>query len=257
MEASTESVEKMTEWWKTFFQGVALDFWRAVVTDEQTRAEADFIQKHLLLSSGAMVLDVPCGNGRLSLELARRGFRLTAVDIAAEFIEEARTKSGADGLEIDLRNSDMRDLPWNETFHGAFCFGNSFGYLSDQGNADFLLAVSRTLRPGSRFIIESGAIAECILPVFQPHRSFEIGGITLEIDSVYNHELGRIFTNYTFIRDGHRDKRPASQRVYSYSELCRLMRTADLNPISAYSSADETPFTLGVQKLLLVCQKLK
>ncbi len=246
----------MTEWWENFFQGVALDFWRAVVTEEQTRAEADFIQKHLLLSSGASVLDVPCGNGRLSLELARRGFLLTAVDIASEFIDEAKTKAAAAGIKMDLRNCDMRDLPWPETFQGAFCFGNSFGYLSDQGNADFLRAIGRTLRPGARFIIETGAIAECILPVFQTHRTFEVRGITLAIDSVYNHEQGRIFTDYTFIRDGQSDKRPASQRVYSYSELSRLMQSADLSPTAAYSSPDEAPFMLGAQKLLLVCQKL-
>ncbi len=245
----------MTEWWENFFHGVALDFWRAVVTEEQTRAEADFLQKHLQLSEGAMVLDVPCGNGRLSLELAQRGFMLTAVDIASEFIEEAKTKAAASGLKIGWRNGDMRDLPWPQTFQGAFCFGNSFGYLDDEGNADFLMNIGETLLPGSKFIIDTGAIAECILPAFQPHRNFEMGGITLVIDSVYNHEQGRIFTEYTFIRDGNSDKRPASQRVYSYSELSRLLKSAGLKPTAAYSSAGEAPFMLGTQRLLLVCQK--
>lgn len=242
-------------WWENFFHGVALDFWRAAVSEEQTRTEADFIQKQLELSSGARVLDVPCGNGRLSLELAARGFDLTGVDIASEFIEEAKSQSAKRDLNVQWHKREMRDLPSWETFDGAFCFGNSFGYLEDHHNAEFLAAVLRSLKPGARFIIDSGAIAECVLPTFQEHRSFELGGITLVIDSRYDHEQGRMFTDYTFIRDGHSDKRPGSQRIYTYHELVALLREAGLTVVAAYSSTAEDPFKLGAQRLLLVSAK--
>lgn len=247
----------MDNWWENFFHGVALDFWRAVVSDEQTRAEADFIQKHLQLSASAKVLDVPCGNARLSIELARRGFQATSVDIATEFIAEAGTKSIEAGAPIDLHERDMRDLPWTTEFDGAFCFGNSFGYLDDQGNADFLKAVSNTLRPGARFLLDIGAIAECLLPAFQENRSFEVGGITLVANSRYDHAQGRMFTEYSFIRDGQTDKRPSSQRVYTYHELQELLREAGFEIVVAYSSLSEDPFKLGAQRLLLISEKQK
>src|SRR5712691_8743813 len=136
-----------TNWWENFFHGVALDFWRAVISDEQTRAEADFIHKHLQLAPGAKALDVPCGNGRISFELARRGLQMTGVDIASEFIDEARTLSARHDGSVAWRQGDMRYLPWPAEFDGAFCFGNSFGYLDDVGNADFLKALSQTLKP--------------------------------------------------------------------------------------------------------------
>ena len=242
-------------WWENFFHGVALDFWRAVVSEEQTRAEGDFIQRQLQLSPGARVLDVPCGNGRLSIELARRGFQLTGVDIAREFIDEAKMKSSAGGIPVEWHECDMRNLPWTGKFAGAFCFGNSFGYLDDQGNADFLKAVANALRPGAKFIIDSGAIAECLLPVFQEHRSFEVGGITLVADSRYDHAQGRMFTEYTFLRDGQTDKRPSSQRIYTYHELAGLLSEAGLEPVSAHSSLAAEPFKLGSPRLLLVSEK--
>lgn len=245
----------MQNWWENFFHGVALDFWRAVVSDEQTRAEADFIQKQLQLSAGARVLDVPCGNGRLSIALARRGFQLTGVDIAREFIDEAKMKSSEDGVPIDFDERDMRDLPWTSEFDGVFCCGNSFGYLDDQGNADFLKAVSNALRPGARFLIDMGSIAECLLPAFQEHRSMEVGGITLVADSRYDHAQGRMFTEYSFIRDGQTDTRPSSQRIYTYHELAGLLGEAGLEPVSAYSSLAEDPFKLGAHRLLLVSEK--
>ncbi|MEP6568847.1 MAG: class I SAM-dependent methyltransferase [Acidobacteriota bacterium] len=245
----------MENWWENFFHGVALDFWRAAVSVEQTRAEADFIAAQLQLSNSTKVLDVPCGNGRIAIELAKRGFELTAVDIAAEFIAEAKHKSNQAGMKVDWHHRDMRDLPWAGEFDGAFCFGNSFGYLDDDANADFLKALSKTLKPGSRFILDAPAIAECVLPNFQSSRSIEIAGIKVDIEHRYDHEQGRMFNDFTFTRSGVVDRRPSSQRVYSYRELTELLRSTGLEPVAAFASLTEEPFRLGSQRLLLVSSK--
>jgi len=242
-------------WWENFFHGVALDFWRAAISDEQTRAEADFIQKHLQLSPEAKVLDVPSGNGRLSVELAKRGFMLTGLDIAAEFVEEAKQKSAEAGLNIDWHHREMRDLPWTAEFDGAFCFGNSFGYLNDEENVDFLQALSQTVKPGARFILEAPAIAELILPNFQPQRSIELAGITTTIESRYDHKLGRMFNDFAFVRNGIEDKRASSQRIYTYKELIELLEKAGFETIAAHGSLDDEPFKLGAHRLLLISEK--
>ncbi len=221
-------------WWENFFHGVALDFWRAAIPAELTSAEADFIAKQLQLTNSAKVLDVPCGNGRLSIELAQRGFALTGVDIATEFMDEAKSRS----TEI-----------------GVFCFGNSFGYLDDEANADFLKAVSLTLKPGGRFILDAPAVTECILPTFQPSRSIELAGIKVDIEHRYDHEQGRLFNDFTFTRDGIEDKRPSSQRAYTYRELTELLHDAGFESVAAYGSLTEDPFKLGAHRLLLVSQK--
>lgn len=244
-----------TNWWENFFHGVALDFWRAAVSDEQTRAEADFIAKQLRLASGPKVLDVPCGNGRLAIELARRGLQLTGVDIATEFIDEAKRNSLTAGVVVDWHDRDMRNLPSTSEFDGAFCFGNSFGYLDDDQNTEFLHAVSRSLKSGARFVLDAPAIAECILPNFQPSSFFELAGIAVSIERRYDHEQGRMFNDFTFTRDGVVDKRPSSQRVYTYRELTELLRAAGLLPVAVYGALAEEEFKLGAQRLLLVSEK--
>jgi SAM-dependent methyltransferase len=244
-----------TNWWENFFHGVALDFWRAAISDEQTRTEADFIQKQLQLSTGAKILDVPCGNGRLTLELARQGFTLTGVDIAAEFIEEAKQKFDGAGLNIDWHQREMRDLPWSAEFDGAFCFGNSFGYLNDDENAEFLRALSKTLKPDARFILDAPAIAECLLPNLQPHRLLEIGGIKTEIKTTYDPNQRRMFNEFAFTRDGVTEGRESSQRIYSYSELVDLVDAAGLKVFQSYSSLTEDAFGPGATRLLLVAEK--
>jgi cyclopropane fatty-acyl-phospholipid synthase-like methyltransferase len=243
------------EWWENFFEGVALDLWRNAMTEEHTRVEADFIQAMLRVSPGGDILDVPCGNGRLSLELAARGLSLTGVDFAADFIMEARAAADERGLKVAFEKSDMRVLHWAERFDGAFCFGNSFGYLTDEGNADFINAVARALKPGARFIIDTHNITETTIPKFKVREWFQIGDITLLIANRYDHVESRLHTDYTFMRDGQTEKRPSSQRLYTYQELCRLLEAAGFTEFEGYGLLDQEPFKLDSDRLLMVTTK--
>jgi cyclopropane fatty-acyl-phospholipid synthase-like methyltransferase len=163
-----------SDWWKDFFAGVAVDLWLRVPTPEQTRAEVDFIQQALQLAPGARVLDVPCGGGRHSLELAARGHAVTGVDISTDFLREARAQAAQRGLSVTWEQREMSELPWQAQFDGAFCFGNSFGYLDDAGNARFLAVVGRALKPGARFVLDTGVVAESLFLTFQERRWFPI-----------------------------------------------------------------------------------
>src|SRR5688572_1636810 len=151
-------------WYETFFQGIVLDMWRKAMPPEQTRLEADFLARALRLQPGARVLDVPCGTGRHALELASRGFAVTGVDLSKEQIALARADAAAARREIDFRQVDMRELPWRSQFDAAYCFGNSFGYIEPEGLKEFVRAISRALKPGARFALDSGMTAESILP---------------------------------------------------------------------------------------------
>lgn len=243
------------DWYRTFFTGVALDLWRAVTSPEMTRAEADFLEQCCQPAVDARLLDVPCGNGRLAVELARRGYRLTGVDLAPENIAEARERSDQAGYTIELQQGDMRQLPWTEQFDAAFCFGNSFGYLDDAGNTDFVNAVARCLQAGGRFVIDTGAVAEAILPNLKERTWYDVGGILFLIENRYDHLEGRLESQLTFVRDGVVERRAISQRVYTYSELERMLRVAGFAEVAGFSGLDSQPFGLGSQRLLLVARK--
>ncbi|MCH6552372.1 MAG: methyltransferase domain-containing protein, partial [Planctomycetes bacterium] len=134
-----------------------------------------------LLDHGVTVVRALPLYSEFALALAAHGYTMTGLDIAEEFIDEARSAAGSRALDIRWICGDMRRLPEETAFDGAFCWGNSFGYLDDAGNAEFLDAVGGGLGPGARFVIDYGAIAEALLPNFQEHRSFEVGGITMKI----------------------------------------------------------------------------
>ncbi len=252
--SNERSFEVDPEWFKTFFHGIALDLWRQAITREQTRTQAGFLFRTLELDPPAKVLDVPCGNGRLAVELSARGFQLTGVDIAGEFIEEAHACSIARDLSIEWVHGDMRDLPGPGIFDGAFCWGNSFGYLDNDGNMDFLRSVGRALRPGGRFIIDALA-GEMLFASFQAKRSFEIGDITMNVRNHYDPVRGRLDTEYSFVRDGITDTRTGTQRVYTAREVCCQLRKAGLTVVALYGGIEQEPFTIGSNQLIIVSQK--
>lgn len=190
------------DWWKDFFQGLAVEFWRAVVPEEATAQDVAFLWKHLDLAAGSRVLDVPCGAGRLTRPLAARGCAMTGVDISGEFLAAAQEGPGKGGRPIRFRQADMRDLPWQDEFDAAFCFGNSFGYLDDAGNEAYLQAVARALRPGGRFAIDYGQTAESVLPRLEPRQEADMAGFHFVEDTRYDPASRRIENSFTFSREG-------------------------------------------------------
>jgi ubiquinone/menaquinone biosynthesis C-methylase UbiE len=243
------------EWWKDFFSGITLDLWRQVFSEEQTQAEAEFLQKALTLAPAAKVLDVPCGEGRLALALASHGFRVTGLDFAPAFLEEARRKASAKAMNIDWKQGDMRLMDWAEEFAGAFCMGGSFGYFDDDGNAAFLNSVARALKPGARFVLDGGRVAENVLPSFQGHEQVQVGDILFMQDNRYDHVHARMETEYTFVRDGKTEKKSSSDRIYTYREHCRMLEEAGFAGCESYGSFSLEPYKLGSPRLFFVARK--
>ncbi|MBI3997988.1 MAG: class I SAM-dependent methyltransferase [Armatimonadetes bacterium] len=241
------------EWWERFFSGLWLDVQRELRAD-RTPAEADFIEQVLRLRPGAAVLDVPCGEGRLTLELAARGYQMTGVDITEAVLAEARQKAAGRGLQIAWHRRDMRDLPWKEAFAGAFCVWTSFGYFDDAGNEAFLRAVSAALRPGARFLLEFQALAETLLPRFQERSWGPVGDVLVLEERRYDHARSRVDVEWTFVRGGRIEKKSSSIRVYTYRELCELLARVGFAEFEAYGSLEGEPFRLG-QRLYLVAAK--
>ena len=227
----------MTEsnWWETFFEGVAVDLWREALPPEHSEREAESVARLLDIEAGSAILDVPCGAGRLALPLARRGYQVTGVDWSAESLEHARRADPARHIVWDRR--DMRDLPWRAHFDGAFCLGNSFGYLDDAGNAAFLRAVAGALKPGARFVLETPMVLENLLQHLQDRPWWQVGERRLLIVNRYDPARQRLDIEYTFVTASRVEVRNGSHRAYTYRELVALLDAA------GFDVAVEHPWT--------------
>ena len=242
-------------WYESFFQGIVLDMWRKARPPEQTRLEADFLARTLRLPPGGRVLDVPCGDGRHALELASRGFGVTGVDLSKEQIEAARKSAAAARLDVDWRQADMRELPWQSEFDGAFCFGNSFGYIEPAGLREFVRAISRALKHGARFVLDSGMTAESILPNLREREWMRVEDILFLEENRYHAAEGCLETTYTFVRGGERLTRTGLHWIYTLREIRSILAEAGLVAEEQYSDLDGAPFRAGLPYLILVATK--
>jgi len=244
-----------TNWFEDFFHGITLDLWRQAIPHKQTVAEADFLVKALQCKPGARVLDVPCGNGRLSYELARRGLHATGVDISQEFIAEANSaNTSAPATKVDFMLGDMRHIEFDAVFDGAFCFGNSFGFMKFADMEQFLSGVAHSLKPKARFIIETGMAAESVLPDFEEQTSHEIGDMSIIIKERYIAAESCIDSEYIFERDGTSETRLAKHWIYTAAEIQRMLEKAGFKALEFYGSLESEPFKLGSRELILIAQ---
>lgn len=243
------------DWWKNFFAGLVVDMWRAVQTSEQNSIEAAWIEKQLGVTAPAPLLDVPCGDGRLSLELAARGYPVTGVDWSRDFLAAARRTAAERGLKVRFEERDMRDLPWREEFAGAFTFGNSFGYLDDQGDRDFLAAVRKSLKPGARLVMDTKC-AEMVFPNFiAAMQHYEFGNIHTDMQDHYDPVHARVDTEYIFSRGEERMVKWATERIYTFREFCILLESCGFEDVKGYGSMALEPLAIGSKRLFVVATR--
>lgn len=243
------------EWFETFFHGVAVEFWNRAMPSALTLTEVDFLEKALAPPPGASLLDIPCGSGRHSVELARRGYHMTGIDLSADFLKEARSRAAEADVQVDLRQADMRrpGLDAN-AFDGAFCFGNSFPYLDRPGVTEFLATIGRAIRPGSRLVIDTGCAAESILPTLLPQRWHRFDDIIVMSKASYIASASRLDIDYTFSQGGKIETRPSSSYVFTAAELTRMLAEAGFEVCSLAGGFAGERYELGSPRLVLTAQ---
>lgn len=246
-----------SDWYEDFFHGIPLDLWRKAIPPEHTKAEGEFLVQALECPTGGCLLDVPCGNGRLSFELARRGYRVTGIDLSEEFIEEAKSRStNTGGTPVpQFILGDMRTIEGQAIYGGGYCFGNSFGFMVHADMEKFLRGVARALKPGARFVVETGMAAESVLPKFEAETSHQIEDIHVTIKEQYLADESCVESEYVFERNGKVESRFARHWIYTAAEIRRMLEHAGFAIENVYGSLKSEPYLLGSQELIVVVRR--
>ena len=146
------------DWWRTLFNSIYLKTDGDVVENaEGTRADIDRVLDAAQLKSTDKILDLCCGQGRHSLELARRGFdNVTGHDRSRYLIRLARQRARKEGLNVRFREGDARKIRAPEGgFDCVILMGNSFGYFDREEDDQAVLgAIRRALKPGGKLVID-------------------------------------------------------------------------------------------------------
>ncbi len=131
-------------WIKPYFGSI---YPQIYALDHLTKGQVDGVERMLGLTPERRILDVCCGYGRHTLELARRGYRhVVGVDLSRPLLAQARRTARAEGLRVDFRLADMRRLPFRGSFDVGLNLFTSFGYFQDDWRVNRNLTLNLGIR---------------------------------------------------------------------------------------------------------------
>lgn len=238
-----DSIDK--PWFHDFF----LDCWFA--PDHVHPLQVDFVWRALKLRKGMAVLDIPCGDGQMAIHLARRGCKVTGIDLQPAFIRRARKRFKKEGLPGLFRCEDMRELP-DEGQYGAVCnWFNSFGYFSDVENLETLVRFARALRKGGRLLITQNNRAAYLRRYARANNAImEEDGIRKQV--IWDDRAKRFRSTFTRVMDGATQTCRIKHRLYSRREFERLFQSAGLEIDKIYGDVDSRPYNQHSRRILVV-----
>ncbi len=223
---------------------------------KKTSYQVDRFIDILDLDKEHKILDFVCGVGRHTLEFASRGYDVTGVDLSSYYIEEAEQKARHKNIDAEFIEADMRKFVRQDTYDAVINFFTSFGYFEDEAdNMRVLKNVYSSLKPGGRFLLDvmGKEVLEKIYTeedwirieegYFVEKRRFKDRGKILESDWKLMKDDGEI-KEHKFI-----------YRVYSETEIKRLMEKAGFRDLKTYGDLELSEYDEEASRLIILAKK--
>jgi 2-polyprenyl-3-methyl-5-hydroxy-6-metoxy-1,4-benzoquinol methylase len=227
------------QWYESLFENYGQKYDTEIFT-QGTAGECDFIEMELNHDKSFRILDVGCGTGRHSIELTRRGYSVTGIDLSESQLKRAEKKAMEQGLKIDFQQQDARNLSFQNEFDVAImlCEGGFPLMETDEMNFEILKGITRSLKPQSKFIFTT---LNGLFPLYHSVEEF-CASSSGEGNATYRSNTFDLMTfrdhNITEIEDdlGNRKTLECNERYYVPSEISWLLKTLGYKTIDIFGA---------------------
>lgn len=221
----------------------------------EAEQEVEGVIKILDLKAGAQILDLPCGVGRHSIPLAKRGFSVTGVDITTEFLNEAKQGAESESLDLQLIHGDMRTFENRFSYDAIVNLYTSFGYF-EQRTEDWrvLRNFYSLLRPGGKLLMDLMS-KEIFVKNFKSKMQKECEDGSTEICEHEWMSDDWVECKWTSLKNGTRHEVKAGLRLYSSDELGSMLSRAGFAKVQSYGGFDGSEYKGDSGHLVLVAEK--
>jgi SAM-dependent methyltransferase len=246
-----------TPWWiplsDELMQAVLLDRVPAAETD----ATAAFLVELFGLAPGARVYEQCAGTGRVALALAARGYVVVGSELAASYVEVARTRAQAARLDARFDVADAFAYVAAPAVDGVFNWWTGFGYgATDAENRRMIAAAFASLRPGGRYAVDVPnliALARGFRPVMVDRVSVDGGELLLLRESALALDRGTLDKRWTYVLpDGSRRVHETSTRLYLPHQLRALFEAEGFVDVLVRGGPGEPTLGLDAPRCVVV-----
>ena len=122
---------------------------------EHTTEEVDFVIESLQLQGHERILDLACGFGRHTLELARRGYSVVGVDVTSDYIDYGQARASEEALDVEFICSDVLDVTFRDEFDVILSMADgAIGYFErEEDNLKMFDIIVAALKIGGKHIM--------------------------------------------------------------------------------------------------------
>lgn len=228
---------------------------------------ADFIENTLERYSDVkpeLVLDLGCGTGRMTLELARRGYDMTGVDLSTEMLDIARASAEEQGIgNVLWLNQSFTELDLYGTVDLAVSCLDCINHITSQGELKTALSlVHNFLVPGGLFIFDINGRGKFERIYADRSYVYESEGGVCVWQNAYNPKR-RICDFYITLFEEGEDGRyerydeVGREKMYTLRSLNSALRSVGLEPLGAFRDFNYTPATDDDERIYLVAKCVK
>ena len=222
---------------------------------EKAPEEVDRLVELLGIEPPAAVLDLCCGPGRHSVELARRGFVVTAVDRTAAYLRQARLRAEGKGVAVDFVEEDMRRFSRPGAFDAAVNLFTAFGYFRDiEDDRTVLRHLHECLKDGGRLVMEMVS-TEILAKRFRERDWQERDGVILLEERKLADGWSWIDNRWILIEGTDRREFAVSHRLYSGAQLRRELLDAGFAAVELFGGLDGAAYDHKANRLVAVATR--
>lgn len=238
------------QWYEKLFENYADQYDKEPFT-HGTLGECDFIEMELNYNKSLKIIDIGCGTGRHAIELAKRGYSVTGIDLSEAQLKKAREKAEQENVKVEFLRYDARNLPFENQFDVAImiCEGAFPLMETDKMNFEILKNAARALKSTGKFIFTT---LNGLYRLFHPSNSETE---RFDLMTMRSHDL------FTYADDdGNEHQIVINERYYMPSEITWLLKSLGFQKIEIFAAklgafSREDKLTPDDFEMLVVAEK--
>jgi SAM-dependent methyltransferase len=243
-----------TDWTQEYFDDTYGRLFLETVDPARTRRQVQQLLELCAVLPGAAVLDVGCGLGRHSIELARLGFRVTGVDMNVDYVAVCRERTAELGLKAEFFAVDSRVMRLELRADLSISLWSSFGYYGEAGDQQILRTMSEHTKRGGHVIVDVEN-RDYIVKHFVPEEWHEHKQELVLEKRRFDAIDGTVSTRRVVLSEGKRREYHRVLRMYTVAELAALLEAAGLRPERWCGDYDGSRFGPESKRMIAIAER--